>query len=158
MGGTTRVEIGCLAAAFNDLTWRRALMEEQRKAMVSDVAHELRTPLSNIRSRLEAGRDGIAVPDQAFMNSLLAEALQLQHIIDDLQDLEAADAGALRLHPEPLYVRDLLDHFAAAHRARADAAGIRLDVHTEGHPALTADPIRLRQAVTLRLSIDRLED
>lgn len=145
---TTHDEIGYLAAAFNDLTERRALMEEQRKAMVSDVAHELRTPLSNIRSWLEAGQDGIAVPDQAFMNSLLAEALQLQHIIDDLQDLAAADAGALRLHPEPLYVRDLLDHVAGAHRARADAAGIRLDVHTEGDPALTADPIRLRQAVT----------
>lgn len=145
---TTHDEIGYLAAAFNDLTERRALMEEQRKTMVSDVAHELRTPLSNIRSWLEAGQDGIAVPDQAFMNSLLAEALQLQHIIDDLQDLAAADAGALRLHPEPLYVRDLLDHVAGAHRARADAAGIRLDVHTEGDPALTADPIRLRQAVT----------
>ncbi|PBD02252.1 signal transduction histidine kinase [Streptomyces sp. Ag82_O1-15] len=145
---TTHDEIGYLAAAFNDLTERRALVEEQRKAMASDVAHELRTPLSNIRSWLEAGQDGIAVPDQAFMNSLLAEALQLQHIIDDLKDLAAADAGALRLHPEPLYVRDLLDHVAGAHRARADAAGIRLDVHTEGDPALTADPIRLRQAVT----------
>ncbi|MFD9281739.1 sensor histidine kinase [Streptomyces mirabilis] len=145
---TTHDEIGYLAAAFNDLTVRRALMEEQRKAMVSDVAHELRTPLSNIRSWLEAGQDGIAVPDQAFMNSLLAEALQLQHTIDDLQDLAAADADALRLQPEPLYVRDLLDHVAGAHRARADAAGIRLDVHTEGDPALTADPIRLRQAVT----------
>lgn len=97
-----RNEIGYLTAAFNDLTERRALMEEQRKAMVSDVARELRTPLSNIRSWLEDGQDGIAVPDQAFMNSLLAEALQLQHIIDDLQDLAAADAGALRLHPEPL--------------------------------------------------------
>ncbi len=71
-------------------------MEEQRKAMVSDVAHELRTPLSNIRSRLEAGRDGIAVPDQAFMNSLLAEALQLQHIIDDLQDLDATHGSRRR--------------------------------------------------------------
>ncbi|WP_323138677.1 histidine kinase dimerization/phospho-acceptor domain-containing protein [Streptomyces mirabilis] len=113
---TTHDEIGYLAAAFNDLTERRSLMEEPRKAMVSDVAHELHTPLSNIRSWLETGQDGIAVPDQAFMNSLLAEALQLQHIIDDLQDLAAADAGALRLHPEPLYVRDLLDHVAGAHR------------------------------------------
>lgn len=149
---TTRDEIGYLAAALNDLSERRALIEEQRKALVSDVAHELRTPLSNIRGWLEAAEDGIAVSDRAFMASLLAEALQLQHIIDDLQDLAAADAGALRLHPEPVYVRDLLDHVADAHRARADAADVRLEVRAEGDPALTADPIRLRQAVANLLS------
>lgn len=63
----------------------RARLEEQRKAMVSDVAHELRTPLSNIRGWLEAAQDGLADPDPAFVSSLLEEAVQLQHIIDDLQ-------------------------------------------------------------------------
>lgn len=53
-------EIGYLAAAFNDLSERRERIEEQRKAMVSDVAHELRTPLSNIRGWLEATQDGVA--------------------------------------------------------------------------------------------------
>jgi two-component system sensor histidine kinase BaeS len=141
----TRVElIGHLASVLNDLSERRARTEEQRKAMVSDVAHELRTPLSNIRIWLEAAEDGLALSDQAFVSSLLDEAL---HIIDDLQDLAAADAGSLRLHPEPLHVRDLLEQVAEAHRAQADAAGIRLDVHPEGDPALTADLVRLRQAV-----------
>lgn len=94
-------EIGRLAAAFNDMSAHRARLETQRRAMVSDVAHELRTPLSNIRGWLEAAEDGLADPDPAFVSSLLEEAVQLQHIIDDLQDLAEADAGALRLHPEP---------------------------------------------------------
>ncbi|MFC9029495.1 sensor histidine kinase [Streptomyces arboris] len=140
-------EIGRLAAAFNDMSAHRARLEEQRKAMVSDVAHELRTPLSNIRGWLEAAQDGLADPDPAFVSSLLEEAVQLQHIIDDLQDLAAADAGVLRLHPEPVRVGELLTQVAAAHQARAETAGVTLTVVAEAGVVLDADPVRLRQAV-----------
>ncbi|MCI4041223.1 HAMP domain-containing sensor histidine kinase [Streptomyces sp. TRM75563] len=143
-------EVGRLAAAFNDMSAHRARLEEQRKAMVSDVAHELRTPLSNIRGWLEAAQDGLADPDPAFVSSLLEEAVQLQHIIDDLQDLAAADAGVLRLHAEPVGIRELLSQVAAAHQARAENAGVTLTVAvaaTGPEPALRADPVRLRQAV-----------
>ncbi|MGY3678618.1 sensor histidine kinase [Streptomyces sp. TE33382] len=140
-------EIGRLASAFNDMSAHRARLEEQRKAMVSDVAHELRTPLSNIRGWLEAAQDGLADPDPAFVSSLLEEAVQLQHIIDDLQDLAAADAGVLRLHPERLRVAELLGQVAAAHQVQAETAGVTLTV--DAVPGLTADadPVRLRQAV-----------
>ncbi|MGW6457005.1 sensor histidine kinase [Streptomyces sp. NPDC055078] len=145
---TTDNEIGRLAAAFNDMTAHRARLESQRRAMVSDVAHELRTPLSNIRGWLEAAQDGLAEPDPAFVSSLLEEAVQLQHIIDDLQDLAEADAGALRLHPEPVRIEELLGQVAAAHQARAETAGVTLGVSVPaGVPVLTADPVRLRQAV-----------
>ncbi|MFH8755772.1 ATP-binding protein [Streptomyces atroolivaceus] len=144
-------EIGRLAAAFNDMSAHRARLEEQRKVMVSDVAHELRTPLSNIRGWLEGAQDGIADADATFVSSLLEEALQLQHIIDDLQDLSAADAGALRLHPEPVRIEELLTHVVAAHQAQADAAGVGLTVAVpdgqEPVPELAADPVRLRQAI-----------
>ncbi|WSI30244.1 ATP-binding protein [Streptomyces sp. NBC_01341] len=144
-------EIGRLAAAFNDMSAHRARLEEQRKVMVSDVAHELRTPLSNIRGWLEGAQDGIADPDATFVSSLLEEAVQLQHIIDDLQDLAAADAGALRLHPQAVRIDELLAHVVAAHQAPAEAAGVTLDVEPHaGHdpvPGLVADPVRLRQAI-----------
>lgn len=141
-------EIGRLALAFNDMSVHRARLEEQRKAMVSDVAHELRTPLSNIRGWLEAAQDGLADPDPAFVSSLLEEAMQLQHIIGDLQDLAQADAGALRLHPEPVRIDELLGQVAAAHLAQAETAGVTLKVSLpDDVPALSADPVRLRQAV-----------
>lgn len=140
-------EIGRLAAAFNDMSAHRARLEEQRKAMVSDVAHELRTPLSNIRGWLEAAQDGLADPDPAFVSSLLEEAVQLQHIIDDLQDLAAADAGVLRLRLEPVRVGELLSQVAAAHQARAETAGVTLTVEAGAVTILPADPVRLRQAV-----------
>ncbi|MBK3573611.1 HAMP domain-containing histidine kinase [Streptomyces sp. MBT65] len=144
---TTNDEIGYLAAAFNDLSQRRERVEGRRKAMVSDVAHELRTPLSTIRGWLEAVQDGIATSDQALVDSLLEEALLLQHIVDDLQDLAEADAGQLRVHLESLLVRDLLDHVATAHLGRAETAGVTLTTHIDGEPEVSGDPVRLRQVV-----------
>ena len=140
-------EIGNLAAALNDLSERRERIEEQREAMVSDVAHELRTPLSNIRGWLEAVEDGVADADPELVSALLQEALLLQHIIDDLRDLAAADADTFRLHLETVRVRDVIGQVVAAHREGAHAAGVALRTWTDGDPELSADPIRLRQAV-----------
>ncbi|MEU1118716.1 MULTISPECIES: ATP-binding protein [unclassified Streptomyces] len=140
-------EISQLAAAFNDMAAHRKALEEQRKAMVSDVAHELRTPLSNIRGWLEAAEDGVVETDPELVTSLLEEALLLQHIVDDLQDLAAADAGTLRLHREPAHAADIAEQVAAAHQARADAAGVRLRATAYGDPLVSADPLRLRQAI-----------
>ncbi|MFI1352528.1 sensor histidine kinase [Streptomyces sp. NPDC020898] len=150
-------EIGRLTAAFNDMAAHRARLEEQRKVMVSDVAHELRTPLSNIRGWLEAAHDGLADPDPAFVSSLLEEAMQLQHLINDLQDLGAADAGALRLHRKPVRVDELLGHVASAHQGLAEKAGVTLTVAAPPPgaprlPLLDADPVRLRQTVSNLLS------
>ncbi|GAA2472333.1 HAMP domain-containing sensor histidine kinase [Streptomyces longisporus] len=144
---TTRDETGILAEAFNDLTERRARLEAQRKAMVSDIAHELRSPLTNIRGWLEVTRDGVVDADSALLGSLHEEALVLQRIIDDLQDLAAADAGTLRLHREPVRADELLDQVAAAHRVAADAAGVTVRTEQDGSPWLDADPVRMRQAL-----------
>ncbi|QDY76951.1 sensor histidine kinase [Streptomyces qinzhouensis] len=141
-------EIGRLAAAFNDMAEHRIRLETQRREMIGDVAHELRTPLSTIRGWLEGAQDGVADLDPAFVSSLLEEAVQLQHIIDDLQDLAQADAGELRLSPAPVRIGELLAQVAAAHAPRAETAGVRLAVTVpDGLPELSADPVRLRQAV-----------
>ncbi|MEU1303189.1 sensor histidine kinase [Streptomyces shenzhenensis] len=144
---TTRDETGILAEAFNDLTERRERLEAQRKAMVSDIAHELRSPLTNIRGWLEVTRDGLVEPDPALLDSLHEEALVLQRVIDDLQDLAAADAGTLCVHREPVAAGDLLDQVAAAHRVAADAGGVTLRTESGGDPWLDADPVRMRQAL-----------
>lgn len=143
----TRDETGLLAEAFNDLTERRERLEEQRKAMVSDIAHELRSPLTNIRGWLEVTRDGLVDPAPALLASLHEEALVLQRIIDDLQDLAAADAGTLRVHREPVRAADLIEQVAAAHGVAADAAGVTLLTDADGTAWLDADPVRMRQAL-----------
>ncbi|WP_155059917.1 sensor histidine kinase [Streptomyces blattellae] len=144
---TTRDETGILAAAFNDLTERRERLEAQRKAMVSDIAHELRSPLTNIRGWLEVTRDGVVDPDPALLAALHEEAVVLQRVIDDLRDLADADAGTLRLYREPVRGDELLHQVAAAHHVAADAAGVALRTDADGTPWLDADPVRMRQAL-----------
>ncbi|WP_433419026.1 sensor histidine kinase [Microtetraspora malaysiensis] len=143
----TTGEISELATAFNEMSEHLQRMEEQRKAMVSDVSHELRTPLSNLRGWLEAAQDGVAELDPTLIASLVEEILLLQHIVDDLQELALADAGKLRLHVEPVHLGDLLDQVTTAHRGRAEAAGLTLTTVVTDDPPLTADPVRLRQAI-----------
>ncbi|GGN09061.1 two-component sensor histidine kinase [Lentzea pudingi] len=134
----SRSEIGQLARAFNDMAAHRARTDAQRKAMTSDISHELRNPLGTIRSWLEGARDGLVELDRTTLTSLLDEALVLQHLIDDLQDLAQADAGELRLHPEPVDLRELFDQLVAAHPGLV----------AEGGGVVTADPVRLRQILT----------
>ncbi len=144
---STQDEIGRLARALNDSAVRRDRAEAQRRAMVSDVAHELRTPLTNIRSWLEAAQDDLAPTDAQLLGLLHEEALLLQHIIDDLSDLAAADAGTLRVHPSPTYARDVITQVVDSHRAPALAAGVSLTVEIDGDPVIEADAVRLRQIV-----------
>ncbi|MFE7752320.1 sensor histidine kinase [Streptomyces sp. NPDC057428] len=140
-------EIARLSAAFNAMSRRREQLESARTAMVSDVAHELRTPLSNIRGWLEAVEDGLVPPDGKLVASVLEEALLLQHIIDDLRDLSAADAGELRLSMAPLNVADVLLQTARGHGPLAASAGVRLVVRAGPELTVRADPVRLRQAI-----------
>ncbi|MFD7435990.1 sensor histidine kinase [Streptomyces sp. NPDC059861] len=144
---TTKDETGILAAAFNDLTARREQLEAQRRAMVSDIAHELRTPLTNIRGWLEATRDGLVDAEPDLIASLHDEALLLQHIIDDLQDLAAVDAGTFELHREPVRADDLVAQVVVAHRGTADAADVDLRSDTDPGLWLDADPVRMRQVM-----------
>jgi two-component system sensor histidine kinase BaeS len=144
---STQDEIGRLARALNESNARRDRAEAQRRAMVSDVAHELRTPLSNIRSWLEAAQDDLTPTDADLLELLHEEAILLQHVIEDLGDLAAADTGTLRIHPEPTDVRDVLAQVVDGHRGTAQAGGVRLEMQITADPVLTADAVRLRQLV-----------
>ncbi|NED95381.1 HAMP domain-containing protein [Phytoactinopolyspora alkaliphila] len=149
-----RDEVSQLASAFNAMAESLETNETQRRAMVSDVAHELRTPLANVRGYLEAAQDGVVPLDSGLVTSLLEESALLQRLIDDLQDLALADAGKLRIHPEPRDAVDLVRQSVAAHRASADDAGVVLvaDLDADGDDApastiVSVDPGRLRQAL-----------
>jgi two-component system, OmpR family, sensor histidine kinase BaeS len=115
--------------------------------MVSDIAHELRTPLANIGGWLEATQDGLATMEPDLISSLLEEVELLRYLVDDLQDLAQADAGTLQIHPEPIDARDIVDQVTAAHQGRADETGVRLRAATRSRLDLLADPARLRQAL-----------
>jgi two-component system sensor histidine kinase BaeS len=135
-----RWEVAELAAAFNQMSEHLARVEKQRTDLVNDVSHELGTPVGTIRGWLVAAQDGVAELDPELVESLLEETLVLTQLIDDLRDLASADAGELRLQPEPMDVGDLLTQIAVASSAS-------VGVEAAGDLRMHADPVRLRQAV-----------
>ncbi|MBI5088456.1 MAG: HAMP domain-containing protein [Actinobacteria bacterium] len=119
-------EVARLGTTFNTMADSLERNEAQRKQLVSDVAHELRNPLANVRGYLEAAQDDVVGVDSAFVDSLLEETMLVQHLIDDLQDLALAEAGRLRVHPEAADLAALAEQTIAAHRQQADRAGVSL--------------------------------
>jgi len=107
-------ELGELASTFNSMASNLERSERLRRGLVADVAHELRTPVSNIRGYLEAVRDGVLVPDAALIQSLNEETTLLSRLIDDLQELALADAGELTLIRRPEDIGQLIAHVVKA--------------------------------------------
>jgi signal transduction histidine kinase len=90
-------EVAALSQAFNSMAADLEHAEQLRRNLVADVAHELRTPLSNIQGYLEAIRDGVMKPDAATIRSLNEEVALLSRLVNELQDLSLAEAGELKL-------------------------------------------------------------
>ncbi len=140
-------ELAELARSFNRMADSLQRGEERQRRLVADVAHELRTPLANLRGYLEALQDGVIEPDAELFASLHEEAVLQQRIVDDLQDLALAEAGALAYHRVPVDLADLLEACRAAHHAVAEAAGVAVTVEVAGPVPVVADPDRLRQVL-----------
>ncbi|MFI6759937.1 sensor histidine kinase [Micromonospora sp. NPDC050417] len=141
-----RDELAKLGRSFNQMADSLQRGEERQRRLVADVAHELRSPLANLRGYLEALKDGVIKPDPELFASLHEEAVLQQRIVDDLQELALAEAGTLAYHRVPVDLAELLETCQTAHRALAESARVRLRVVAE--PVVVhADPDRLRQVV-----------
>jgi two-component system, OmpR family, sensor histidine kinase BaeS len=141
-------EVGRLARSFNQMTQRLEANEAQRRSLLADVAHELRTPLSVIRGNVEGMLDGVYPADETHLGPILEETAVMARLLDDLQTLSTAEAGVLRLHRERVDPAVLAQDAAAAFRARAERAGVRLDWRPEaGVPELDVDPLRIGEVL-----------
>ena len=146
-------EVRRLARSFNQMAERLEANEAQRRSLLADVAHELRTPLSVIRGNVEGMLDGLYPPDEAHLGPVLEETAVMARLLDDLQTLSTAEAGVLRLHRERVDPASLAEDAVAAFRARAGTAGVTLDWHAApGLPELDVDPVRVGEVLANLLS------
>lgn len=141
-------QVAELTRSFNRMADSLQRGEERQRRMIADVAHELRTPLSNLRGHLEGLMDGIIPPGPELFASLHEEALLQQRVVDDLQDLALAEAGALTYRRCLVDVGELLEICRHAHHPPGGATGARLEVRVDRRIFVEADPDRLRQVVS----------
>ena len=141
-------ELADLASDFNRMASELEAGEEQRRNLVADVAHELRTPLTVLRGYLEALKDGVAEPEPDILSTVHLEAVQLQRLVDDLQELAQAESRELGLEPAPVQLDTLLPAVAAGLKLAAQEKGVELRVDVPaGTPQAWADFERIAQVL-----------
>jgi len=141
-------EIGELASTFNSMADNLQRNEQLRQHMVSDIAHELRSPLTNVRGYLEAIKDGVIQADHDTISSIYGETILLSRLINDLQELSLAEAGELKLSLQPEDVSELVKQSIAAVQAKASEKDIALshDIPA-GLPRVNIDFLRIKQVL-----------
>jgi signal transduction histidine kinase len=123
---TSRDEVHRLAVTLNGMLNRLESARARQRAFVADAAHELRSPLANIRTQLEvAQRLGDRTDWPAVSSDLLVDTHRLSRLVDDLLLLARLDDAAPRSVPtqEPVELGDLL----AGITARYPSPAVRLD-------------------------------
>lgn len=146
-----RDEIGDLAGALKDMTealWRRMDAIER---FAADVAHEIKNPLTSLRSAVEtAARIEDPVQQKKLMTIILDDVQRLDRLISDISDASRLDAELSRAETEPVDVGRLLEMLARIHEATAGERGLRFDIDIARHQELVVDGIDSRLGQVFR--------
>jgi len=145
-GSGTLQEVG---SSFNSMAAQLEESDEQRRRLMADLGHELRTPLAVIRGEIEAVMDGVRPggPDQ--MESLLDEVEVLERLIEDLRVITLSDAGRLPLQTEVVSLVELVEELASSYRSTASGQGVDVVVDSPSESVdLELDAVRIRQALS----------
>lgn len=141
-------ETALLLKDFNQMAASLERLEQERRYSLAAIAHELRTPVTVLRGRLEGVRDGVLTASPAELEKLLGHADLLGKLIEDLQLLSLAEAGELRLERQILVVQDLLKRIAGDFTAKTEGQHITLHLDMPMEPIqVNGDPQRLYQVL-----------
>jgi two-component system, OmpR family, sensor histidine kinase BaeS len=140
-------ELGTLARSVDRMADTLERQDELRRALVADVAHELRTPLAIALGECDAMVDGVSEATPERLGSIREEILRLARLVEDLEALAAAESAGLQLDLEPVDLAEVVSDLLALHTPRLTDAGLHLVTDLQPAP-LTGDPLRLGQVVT----------
>jgi len=145
-------EIGRLSETFNKMAQKLELQESLRRKLISNVAHELRTPLGAMRSEMEGIMDNIVPLDQKQIQSLYEETGRLQHILEGIEDLAEAEASATTLGKQLVELKPFLTHIVERFSSLSQDKGVSIELECADTIMINADPEKLSQIVINLLS------
>jgi signal transduction histidine kinase len=90
----TTAESANLLPSIRQMARALAKKEQQKKQITDDVAHELRTPLGNLQSHMEAMIDGVWKPTAEHLQNCHAEIMRLSNIVEQLAELSLLEGGS----------------------------------------------------------------
>lgn len=139
-------ELATVAESFNDMASRLGGVEQTRRRLLADLAHELRTPVATLNAQLEALSDGVIEWGEPTMNILQYQADRLTRLARDLDDVSRAEEGQITLDAAPYPLHELVTVALDQMRDRFAAKGVRLTQDVAEQDALV-DPQRLAQVL-----------
>lgn len=147
VNGAETDELAELGQSFNLMAERLGQLEQMRRRLTADVAHELRTPVAAAENLVEAMQDGVLPADAENLTALARELERLGRTVGDLRDLSVAESGQLQLAKERLDLREVLDSVAETWRSRFAAAQVELGMNLPGAAVpVTGDAQALERA------------
>jgi signal transduction histidine kinase len=144
---SSRDEVGELARAFTVMAQELTAVDRQRRQLLADVGHELRTPVAALRAQIENLADGVTPADPPRLTEVLAQVERLGDLLTDLLRLAEADGGPLVLDHRPVVLSALVDPVVAEIAVARPGPAIEVRIEPPGLVA-QVDPLRLRQVLT----------
>jgi two-component system sensor histidine kinase BaeS len=144
-GDVSGSEVGTLAMHVNRLAASLEKSRTARQRWMADIAHELRTPVAVMKGEIEAIADGVRTADERTTASLNEEIDHLASMVEDLQTLALADAGALNVHKEAVNLTELVRLSTDSFRNRLAERNIELETDLGDTLTLNVDAQRIRQ-------------
>lgn len=141
-------ELDSLGETINAMAAKIENTETTRRRLLTDLAHEMRTPLATIDGYLEAIHDGIETADPETIAVLRGQLQRLTRLADDINAVSAADERRLILAVQPTPVHDIVDGAAEALRPAFTAKGVTLRVAAAPTLVVEADQTRMSQVLT----------
>ena len=137
-----------VAGAFNQMAARLDASEEVRRRLLSDVAHELRTPVATLNAYLEGLEDGVTELNAQTLDLLRAQGARLTRLAEDLSAVTRAESGEIQLTLEPTDPVTLLHQAYLSGRDRSEALGVELRVEVDHPlPQVLVDTERIAQVL-----------
>jgi signal transduction histidine kinase len=141
-------DLSDLSEHFNRMADELERSDKQRRNLLADIAHELRTPITILRGRLEGILDGVYPPDDAHIAPALEETYLLERLVEDLRLLALAEANQLRFEMKPIKLDELADTILGLFSAQADEKKVELHLEAEPDlPEVMVDPQRFQQVI-----------
>ncbi|HEY5729737.1 MAG TPA: ATP-binding protein [Anaerolineales bacterium] len=148
-------EVRALLKGFNSMAESLESNDKQRRNMLADISHELRSPITIMQGNLEGMIDGVYAADVVRLKSLHEETQILERLVDDLWTLALAESGSLLLKREPTDLGELIRDVVSVVESQVSEKEIQVKLEIADVGDVDVDPLRIRE-VLMNLLVNAL--
>lgn len=144
----TKSEVGYLASSFNQMSEKIKVIENQREQLFSDIAHELRNPLTALKVNIEGILESKIKPDANKFNQMNDQISLLSNLINDLSLIATAESGELKLNKKKNDLSILVKDISEIFYPSANENGVSIENSFSDSLLIDYDENRVKQIIS----------